>query len=401
MSTAWDKARRIAHEAPEPLPAVEATLAAATGTLAVPLRARTGVPGFDCSAMDGYALGSAAGPWQLTGRVLAGPVAPGRGPLAAGGAVQIATGAAVPAGTVAVLPYEQADLAAGRLTATVPPVPGQHVRRTGEDVPLGVDLLPAGTAVTPTVVGLAAAGGLDTLLLRPPPRVAALLTGDELVHAGGSGVGLVRDAVGPALPGWVRWLGGEPLPARAVPDTDTGVLVEAIEAAGGDVVLTSGGAGAGPADLVAAALRRLGARVLVDGVDCRPGRPQRLAVLPDGRWVVALPGNPYAALVAALTLLGPLLAGLGGRPLADLPTARLVPPAAAAATDPSGAGRDGAAGFGGGTRVLPVRRRPDGAVEPLGRDRPGNLWGPALADAFAAVPPGWRGEPVPLLAPPA
>jgi molybdopterin molybdotransferase len=218
--------------------------------------------------------------------------------------------------------------------------------------------------------------------------VAALLTGDELVHAGGSGGGLVRDAVGPALPGWVRALGGEPLPARTVADTDAAAVAAAIGSAGGDVVLTSGGAGAGPADLVAGALRRLGARPVVDGVDCRPGHPQRLAALPDGRWLVALPGSPYAALVAALTLLGPLLAGLGGRSLPELPTGRLT-------GCPDGA-RDG-----GPTRVLPVRRRPDGTVEPLGRDRPGSLWGPACADAFAVLPPGWQGAPVALLTPPA
>ena len=379
---AWAEARLAAHRAPTPLPAATVPLAAAAGVLAVPLRAATPVPAFDCSAMDGYAVGSLAGPWRLTGRVLAGPGTPP--PVGPGEAVEVATGAPVPAGTVAVLPAELAAVAGGELVAIKPPEPERHVRRVGEDVPLGADLLPAGTPVTPTVVGLAAAGGLDVLAVRPRPRVAALLTGDELVHAGGSGGGLVRDAVGPALPGWVRALGGEPLPAAAVPDTDAATLAAAVAAAPGDVVLTSGGAGGGPADLVAAALRELGARVLVDGVDCRPGHPQRLAELPGGRWLVALPGNPYAALVAVLTLLGPLLAGLTGRPLPDLATARLT----------------GVPEQDGPTRVLPVSRAGD-TVEPLGRDRPGNLWGAALADAFAVVPRGWRGEPVPLLAPPA
>ncbi len=383
MRTAWAEARQAAYEAPVPLPVAEVPLSAAAGSLAVALRARTPVPAFDCSAMDGYAVGSLTGPWRLTGRVLAGPGTPP--PVGAGEAVEVATGAPVPAGTVAVLPAELAAVSGGELVAHKPPEAGRHVRRVGEDVPLGVELLPAGTPVTPTVVGLAAAGGLDTLAVRPRPRVAALLTGDELVHSGGSGGGRVRDAVGPALPGWVRALGGEPLPAAAVPDTDAATLAGAIAAAPGDVVLTSGGAGGGPADLVTGALRELGARVVVDGVDVRPGHPQRLAGLPGGRWLVALPGNPYAALVAALTLLGPLLAGLTGRPLLELPTGRLA----------------GHAVGDGPARVLPVRARPDGTVEPLGRDRPGNLWGPALADAFAVVPRGWRGEPVPLLVPPA
>ncbi|MFL6130261.1 MAG: molybdopterin molybdotransferase MoeA [Mycobacteriales bacterium] len=386
MRTAWTDARLAAHAAPTPLPVVPLPLARAAGVLAAPLRAATPVPAFDCSAMDGYAVGSLAGRWRVVGRVLAGPADPGG--VGPGEAVEVATGAPVPAGTVAVLPVELTAVEADELTALAPPEAGRHVRRVGEDLPLGLDLLPAGTPVTPTVVGLAAAGGLDAVQVRPPPRVAALLTGDELVHAGGSGGGLVRDAVGPALPGWVRALGGEPLPACQVPDTDAATLVTAIRRAGADVVLTSGGAGAGPADRVAAALHDLGARVVVDGVDCRPGHPQRLAELPDGRWLVALPGNPYAALVAALTLLGPLLRGLTGRPLPDLPLGVL----------------DGAAHVtrsAGPTRILPVRRRPDGTLEPLGRDRPGNLWGAALADAFAVLPAGWRGEPVPLLAPPA
>jgi molybdopterin molybdotransferase len=379
----WAQARRRAFDCARPLAAREVALADAGGTtLAAPLRAGTPVPGFDCSAMDGYAVGSADGPWTVVGRALAGPAAD-RPPVRPGTAVEIATGATVPPGTIAVVPYEHADRDGDRVTGRA--VPGKHVRRSGEDVPLGTDLVPAGAAVTPAVVGLAAAVGLDTLLVQPRPAVGLLLTGDELVQTGGSVGGLVRDAVGPALPGWVGALGGVLRPARTVPDTDATAVAEAIQATGGDLVLTCGGAGVGPKDLLVPALRQLGAELVVDRVDCRPGGPQRLAVLPDGRYVVVLPGYPYAALVAVLTLLGPLLTGLTGRPLPALPTALLVP-----APDPAGT-----------TRVLPVRRRPDGAVEAIGRDRPGNLWGAALADAFAVVPPDWRGGPVPLLAPPA
>jgi molybdopterin molybdotransferase len=364
----WDEARRVAYGSAHALPAVDVPIADAAGaTLAVPLRAVSPVPGFDCSAMDGYAVGSPAGPWRITGQVLAGPARPAA--VGPGEAVEIATGAAVPAGTVAVVPYEHAARAGDLLRAQAHP--GRHVRRTGEDVPLGTDLLPAGTPVTATVVGLAAEVGLDVLRVRRPPLVSVLLTGDELVHSGPSGGGLVRDSVGPALPGWVRGLGGATLPAVGVPDTDAATLAAAIGKAGGDVVVTSGGAGRGPKDLLRAALRDLGAIVEVDGVDCRPGGPARLARLPDGRLLVSLPGYPYAALVAVLTLLGPLLAGLSGRALPILRTAVLI------------GGRPATAA----TRVVPVRDRGDGTVEPVGRDRPGNLWGAAGADALAAVGP--------------
>jgi molybdopterin molybdotransferase len=387
----WDEARRRAYEAARALPAVDVPLAEADGsTLAASLQAGTPLPGFDCAAMDGYAIGSADGPWQLVGRALAGP-APEQAPLGPGTAVEIATGAAVPPGTVAVLPYEHANRVGDRLEGTA--IVGKHVRRAGEDVPLGTDLVPAGTPVTPTVVGLAAAVGLDALTVRPRPVAALLLTGDELVHSGGSHRGLVRDAVGPALPGWVRGLGGTLLPARPVPDTDAETVAKAIDTAAGDLVITTGGAGFGPKDLVVPALRALGAELLVDRVNCRPGSPQRLAALPDGRPVVVLPGYPYAALVGVLTVLGPLLAGLTGRPLPVLRTGRL----SGGAPD-MGAARTG---HGATTRILPVRRHEDGTVRAVGLDRPGSLWGAALADAFAVVPPGWQGEPVALLSPPA
>jgi molybdopterin molybdotransferase len=390
----WTEARRTAHAAGRPVPARDLSLAeAGGGTLAGPLRAATPLPGFDCAAMDGYAVGDVEGPWTVVGRALAGPAGP-RDPLAPGLAVEIATGAVVPPGTVAVVPYEHTTLDGDRVCGVA--VAGRHVRRMGEDVPVGTDLVPAGWPITPAVVGLAAAVGLDTLPVRPRPAIALLVTGDELVPAGGSADGLVRDALGPALPGWVRGLGGRPLPAVRVRDTDPDDVAKAIDAAGGDVVVSSGGVGGGPKDLVVTALLALGAELLVDRVDCRPGGPQRLGLLPDGRPVVALPGYPYAALVGVLTLLGPLLAGAAGRELPDLPTARLVGGAPSMGSRPRRPGQPAAAP----TRILPVRRRPDGSVESVGLDRPGSLWGAALADAFAVVPAQWAAEPVGLLDPP-
>jgi len=390
----WPEARRLAYAAGQPLPPVDLPLAdAGGGTLAAPLRAETPLPPFDCAAMDGYAVGDVEGPWTVVGRAVAGPAGP-QDPLAPGLALEVATGAVVPPGTVAVVPYEHTTPDGDRVRGAA--IAGRNVRRTGEDVPVGADLVPAGSPVTPAVVGLAAAAGLDSLAVRPRPAVALLVTGDELVGTGRSADGLVRDALGPALPGWVHGLGGRSLPAARVGDTDPDDVAKAIESAGGDVVVTSGGAGAGPRDLIVPALLTLGARLVVDRVDCRPGGPQRLGVLPDGRPVVALPGYPYAALAGVLTMVGPLLAGMSGRALPDLPTARLVGGAPSMGSRPHRRGRPTPAP----TRILPVRRRPDGSVESVGLDRPGSLWGAALADAFAVVPPHWRDDPVALLDPP-
>ena len=118
-TTPWDEARRRAHAA-SPLTPVRTPLADAVGsTLAEPLVVATAIPAFDTAAMDGYAV-AGAGPWQVTGRVLAGSPAPPD--LAPGCAVEIATGAAVPAGATAVLPYEAARRTAELVEGLLEPV---------------------------------------------------------------------------------------------------------------------------------------------------------------------------------------------------------------------------------------------------------------------------------------
>ncbi|MGW7482819.1 molybdopterin molybdotransferase MoeA [Nonomuraea muscovyensis] len=416
--------------------------------LALPLRASVAVPGADVAAMDGYAVGGEP-PWRVVGRVLAGG-RPYGCPLRAGEAVEIATGAPVPDGTSAVLRHEDALVRPGAPTCASPSAPGpasspdpgrdgwagerggapspewvwgrgpleagRHVRRRGEDVAEGAVVLEAGVAVTPVVLALAAGLGHDTLPVRPRPAVSVLVTGDEVVHEGVPGPGRVRDAIGPFLPGLVEWAGGrvvasdhlpdgpEPLlralspparlepprPGRTAPPSPPSHVGRAdprlpppppwARAGAVRVVVVCGASSKGPADHLRAVLDRLGAEVLVDGVAVRPGHPQLLARLRCGTLVVGLPGNPYAALGAALTLLVPILRTLTGATRAGS-TGTL---AAAVRPHPED------------TRLLAVRRRGDQAV-PVGHDRPGSLWGAALADALAVVPPGWRGEPVELI----
>jgi molybdopterin molybdotransferase len=105
-----------------------------------------------------------------------------------------------------------------------------------------------------------------------------------------------------------------------------------------------------------------------------------LARSEEGALVVGLPGNPFAALAAALTLLAPVLRGMSGR-RAPRQESALAGPVRAHERD---------------ARLVPVRRSGRGAV-PVGHDRPGSLWGAALADALAVVPPGWSGGPVELI----
>ncbi|MCU1682388.1 MAG: molybdopterin molybdenumtransferase MoeA [Amycolatopsis sp.] len=376
--TPWADAREAARNAAEPTRAVDLPLDAALGTvLATPLPALVAAPPFDNSAMDGYAV-AGTGPWTVVGCVRAGG-APHPGRLEPGQAIEIATGAPVPAGTDAVLPIEDSLRAGDSVSGEVRHA--GHVRRKGESCQEGQLLLTSGTTVTPAVLGLAAAAGHDELRVHRRPRVAVLVTGDEVVASGRPGHGQVRDAISPMLTGLLHLAGAEQTCVRRLADR-ADVLAEALSDTGVDVLVVCGATSAGPADHLRPVLRRLGADLRVAGVACRPGHPQVLAVLPDGRTVVGLPGNPHAALGAAMTLLQPLLQVLSGRRAAPLESAWLAEP-----VDPHP--RD--------TRLVAVTRL-NGSASPVGHDRPGTLWGAALADALAVIPPGWAGEDVELLA---
>lgn len=374
--TPWPRARELAREVGEAggARAVDVPLADARGaTLGADLVSAIDVPALDSAAMDGYAV-CGAGPWLVLGRSLAGH----RGPvvrLKPGEAVETATGAVVPDGTTAVLPHEDATAASGRPAPLLggEVAPGRHLRRRGETTLAGTVAARAGSPVTPALQGLAASLGRDTLpVLRP--RVRVLVTGDEVVRAGVPRPGAVRDAIGPILPGLVAWAGGHPEPGVAVPDR-AGALEERLDSVvGTDTVAVCGSSSAGPADHLRTALTALGARFVVDGVACRPGHPQLLAVLPSGAVVVGLPGNPGAALAAALTLLVPVLSGRAGRrdPAHTGRRVRLV-------GDVRPHPRD--------TRLVPVRVSRDLAVE-LPASGSADLRAVAVADALAVVPPG-------------
>ncbi|PWK88326.1 molybdopterin molybdotransferase [Lentzea atacamensis] len=402
MNMPWNLARQTAREAAKPLEAVEVALPDALGlALASGVRALASQPTCDTSAMDGYAV-AGPGPWTVVARVAAGDPVPGVR-LRAGEAFGVATGAPVPDGSDSVIPVELCSVEAGVLREAAggaadrrpgesrqapnrPPgdhgeshqapnrPPGKHIRRRGEDWSAGDELVPAGSLVSAAVLGLASGAGHDTLLVHRRPRVAVVVTGDELLHAGPPRPGRVRDAIGPMLPGLLT---GADLFGTTHLRDDPSALADALTFDQADVLVTCGATSVGPADHLRRVLADLDAEVLVSGVACRPGHPMLLAVLPDGRCVAGLPGNPFAALAAVLTLLRPLLDTLGGQAIRAPVTAWL--------GDAGAHPHD--------TRLVPVTR----AGVPVGHDRPGSLWGAALADALAVVPPGHRGGEVELL----
>ncbi|MFI7236296.1 molybdopterin molybdotransferase MoeA [Streptomyces cyaneofuscatus] len=381
----WDRARAVAARAGRggPLAVVRLPLDRALGhVLAEPLAALTDLPSFDTSAMDGWAV-AGPGPWTYEEGVslLAGA---GESPIAArlpdGTAVRIATGARTPADTTAVIRSEHAhvDEARGLLSTRRPVVTGQDIRPRGQECRSGDQLVPAGTVVTPAVLGLAAAAGYDALPAVPRPRVDVLVIGDELLAAGLPHDGLIRDALGPMLGPWLRALGAEVSGPRRLGD-DAEALREALTSSDADLIVTTGGTASGPVDHVHPVLAALGAELLVDGVSVRPGHPMLLARLaPDGPHLVGLPGNPLAAVSGLLTLAEPLLAGLAGRPAQDAYRALVH-------ADVPGHPHD--------TRLVPVVHRAGRAggrdhVAPLRYNGPAMLRGIAAADGVAVVPAG-------------
>ncbi|MER5858898.1 molybdopterin molybdotransferase MoeA [Streptomyces sp900105245] len=377
-ATPWGRAREIAARAArsgarrEP---VSVRLGDALGlVLAAPLDALTDLPSFDTSAMDGWAV-AGPGPWEVReAGVLAGHAQPD--PLTDGEAVRIATGARIPADTTAVLRSEHGRTdAQGRLHATREAAHGQDIRPRGQECRSGDQLLPVGTLVTPAVLGLAAAAGYDTVTAVPRPRVEVLVLGDELLGEGLPHDGLVRDALGPMLPPWLRALGADVVAVRRIGD-DARALRKAVTGSAADLVVTTGGTAAGPVDHVHPTLERIGAELLVDGVKVRPGHPMLLARLDEGRHLVGLPGNPLAAVSGLLTLAEPLLRTLAARPAPEPYTLPL---------------REAVQGHPHDTRLIPVVLRGDRAV-PLHYNGPAMLRGIAAADALAVVPPGGAGQ---------
>lgn len=383
----WAEARQLAYHCAGPLPPLNVRPADAIGrTLTADVTASQDLPHYASSAMDGWAI-NGNGPWIMTTAGL---------PLSPGEASVIATGGLIPAGAAAVLRKESGvvvDGAGGTRQLTLRPdaklgetLLGRHIRPAGEEASAGDVLIPAGTLLNPAHIALAAVAGSDELQVQRTPGVAVVLTGSEVVTSGEPAPGQVRDAFGPQLDTVISQLGGEPRGQVRIGDSYDEWLAAL---SGGqssqlpDVTITTGGTGKSGTDHFRDAIAALGGRLLLDGIAMRPGHPAVLAELPDGRFVIGLPGNPLAAMMALMTLGEPLLAALGNRPLQR---AVLMTSAADIEPDP------------GRTRLMPCTLVHD-LVFPASHTGPGMMRGLAWADGYMAVPPAGTaaGTPVQVL----
>jgi molybdopterin molybdotransferase len=325
------------------LPEEQVELSAAHGrVLARDVAAAVALPGFDNSAMDGYAARWAEVGAATDGDPVRLPVADdipaGRTdvrPLQPGTVQRIMTGAPLPAGADVVVPVELTDAATDVVEIRGAPPAGTHRRAAGEDIAAGAVALVAGTPLGAAQLGLAAAVGATTLTVRRRPRVLVLSTGSELVEPGRALLpGQIYESNSLLLVAAVEDAGGEARRLHFVPDdVDQFLATLRAELDSADLLLTSGGVSAGAYEVVKDALSGLGTVDFVK-VAMQPGGPQGAGTL-DGVPVVTLPGNPVSSFVSFEVFVRPALRRALGHAAPD----RLRAPARLTAPLRSPAGR--------------------------------------------------------------
>jgi molybdopterin molybdotransferase len=291
------------------------------------------VPPADNSAMDGYALRAADLPaagtlLPVSQRIPAGVVGQALQP---GTAVRIFTGAQLPVGADAVVMQEHCEAIAaetglGAVRIDSVPQVGQWVRRRGEDVQHGAEVLAAGTRLTPQALGLAASVGASRLTVRRRPRVALFSTGDELVMPGESlKPGAIYNSNRFTLRGLLQAAGCEVADLGIVPDRLDATRDALRRAAqGNDLILSSGGVSVGEEDHIKPAVKAEG-WLEAWAVAMKPGKPlvfgavrrQAGAGVDPGAdageaLFMGLPGNPVSSFVTFLLAVAPVLRAIQG-----------------------------------------------------------------------------------------
>lgn len=303
-------------------------------TLAEEVAAEFDSPPYDKAMMDGYAVRVAdgAGARRVIEEVVAG-ASPGR-TVGLGEATRIMTGATIPAGADAVVPFEQTDtIDNANVQVHDAPLTGRNIQRRGSLHRAGDRLLGAGTRLRSIELAILAEAGVATpLCLHVRPTVAVLATGDELVPVHQRpGSSEIRNTNGPLLVAAVEEAGATPIDLGIARDDRALLESHLLEGMSADVVVVSGGVSAGDRDLAPGVFTQMGTQARFHGVDLRPGKPTWFGVHPGGpggrpTLVFGLPGNPVSSLVCFRLFVVPALAALRGCPcelgMRPLPMAR-------------------------------------------------------------------------------
>ena len=335
------EATRIVIERVPRLASETVTIDQALGrVLAINVVAERSLPGFDNSAMDGYAARSADLPGTLPVIAIVAAGAPHSGAIPEKSAVRIFTGAPMPPELDTVVIQEDATAEGNQVALPAAP-PGDNVRKMGEDIAPGDMVIARGTRLAAWELGVLAALGVDKVLVSRIPRVAVIATGDELVDVSTPpGPGQLVDSSAHALVGLIAEAGAIAHRVGIARD-DVSALAGLIAAAlGYDVVITTGGVSVGDRDHVRAALAATGVELELYKVAMKPGKPFSFGMRPGsgpkmegpgftpspgiddrGTPVFGLPGNPVSTVVAFELFVRPALLAMQGATRIDRPRA--------------------------------------------------------------------------------
>jgi molybdopterin molybdotransferase len=305
------------------LPAFDQPLMDAVGlVLCEDIVSGVSLPGFDNSAMDGYAVRAAdlagASDENPIGLPVVGELRAGRSEpivVTPGTSVRIMTGAPMPRGADSVVPVEWTDGGTVNVRITQQPPTGGSVRRAGEDVTAGTQVLDRDTILGPRQIAVLAAVGRARVKARPRPRVVVISTGAELREPGSRlGEGQIYDSNSYTLAASARDAGAvvyrvgivDDDPKRIM-DTLSDQLVRA------DLVITTGGVSMGAYDIVKEELSKLGT-VDFPQVSMQPGKPQGFGVIGEDEVpIFTLPGNPVSAYISFEVFVRPALRKMMGQ----------------------------------------------------------------------------------------
>ncbi len=315
-----DDARTRVLESVEPLATEKVSLREALGLVsATEVRAPHALPRFDNSAMDGYAVAAAdtsgAGEYTPVELEIVGEVRAGGSDevvVEAGTAARIMTGAPLPAGADAIVMVEVTEEKDGKVLVKTSVEKGQHVRPAGDDLDAGEILVREGLELGPGELALLGSMGVTPVEIRRGPRVALLVTGDELVDPEEEpGPGQIRDSNALALLALLERAGARPVLSERVPDRREAV-VEAFERAAeaADLVVSSGGVAVGKYDFVKDVVEELG-NIELWRVAMQPGKPVVLGSVSNVPFL-GLPGNPVSVHVGFEQFVRPAIRKMRG-----------------------------------------------------------------------------------------
>ncbi|MCD6525411.1 MAG: molybdopterin molybdotransferase MoeA [Desulfuromonas sp.] len=324
----FEQARQTILDHIAPLGIERISLLEAGGrVIAKDLLAPWGMPVWDNSAMDGFAVRHADCAINADGTTLRieGYIPAGgcmEAAVAPGTAAKIMTGAPIPPGADAIVPVEETSEQNGYVTINGAVKLGDHIRFQCEDVKNGECIIPAGTVLRPAEIGMLASFNYLIVPVYRRPRIAILSTGDELVEPGiQPAAGQIVNCNSFAVAAALREIGAQPLLLGIARDNLASHVEKMTEGLKADALITSAGVSAGDRDLVREVLEQLGVKPVFWKVDIKPGKPTAFARNGD-KPVFSLPGNPVSTMITFEELVKPALLKMMGFPRVIKPTVK-------------------------------------------------------------------------------